>query len=247
MLLSMTEMLAALLGAIVGGAFSAWVGSRQSAKVLKHETDLAAAERRESQRVDEDRRRSLAADQLIAALAEFTTVKQDGRDHLASFVRVPATADVHRERDGRASALLQAGSSHAYALPAELRERWDALTWMVRFSQTEQHERSQDLRQRDASDLLNYIEYVRRSLCAVSGAYPMPPHFSEPDVRREERRPWGFKPEEGRNEPDLTEWHYSARLIGKVKFTSGDVRWYGPKGLIVDLPHESTGASPSDG
>lgn len=242
----MTEMLAALLGAIVGGVLSAWVGSRQTTKVLKHETKLAATERREAQRVDEDRRRSFAADQLIAELADFTTVNRDDKDRSASFVRVPATAGVHRERTDRASALLQAGSSHAHALPPELRERWGALTWMVRFNQSEQPERPEDLRRRDASDVLNYIEYVRRSLYAVSGDDTMPQHFPAPDVRREEPRAWGFKPEEGSNEPDLTEWHFSARLIGKVNFTSGETCWYGPNGLVVDLPHERTDASPPD-
>jgi hypothetical protein len=242
----MTEMLAALLGAVVGGVLSAWMASRQTAKVLKHETDLAATERKEAVRGDEDRRRSFAADQLIAALAEFTTVKRDDRDHPASFVRVQATPDIHGERNDRASALLQAGSSHAHALPAELRERWDALTWMVRFNQSKQTERSGDLRRRDASDLLNYIEYVRLSLCAVGGNYPMPPHFSAPDVRREEPRPWGYKPDDGSNEPDLTEWHLSARLIGKVNFSTGEARWYGPNGLVEELPNEPTEASPSD-
>ncbi|TFC83324.1 hypothetical protein E3T23_02855 [Cryobacterium cheniae] len=242
----MTELLAAFLGAIVGGVLSAWVGSRQTAKVLNHETKLAATERQEAQRVDENRRRSFAADHLIAALANFTTISRDNRDRSANFVRVPATADVHLERNVRASTLLQAGSSQAHALQTELRERWDALTWMVRFNQSAQPERSEDLRRRDASDLLNYVEYVRRSLCAVSGDYPMPRHFSAPDSRREELRPWGFKPDEGCNEPDLTEWHFSSRLMGKVSFTSGEVRWYGPNGLVVDLPHEPTDASPSD-
>lgn len=245
-LISMTEMLAALLGAIVGGALSAWVGSRQTVKVLKHETELAATERREAQSADEDRRRSFVADQLIAALADFTTVKRNERDLSASFVRIPTTADVHSERNGRASALLQAGSSHSHALPAELRARWDALTWLVRFNQSEQPERSKDRRQRDASDLLNYIEYVRRSLCSVSGDYPVLPHFSAPDVRRDERRAWGFKPEEVYNEPDLTEWHFSSRLIGKVNYTSGEVRWHGPDGLVVDLSNETTETGPSD-
>ncbi len=244
MLLNMTEMLAALLGALVGGGIAAWVGFRQTAKVLKHETDLAATERRETQRLDEERRRAFAADQLIAALADFTTVDRDSSDR-ASFVRVPATEDVHRERNGRASALLQAGSSHAHALPAELRDRWDALTWMVRFNQSKQSARSDAMRQRDADDLLNYIEYVRRSLCAISGDHPMPPHYSAPDVRREEPRPWGFKPEQGCDEPDLTEWHFSTRLVGKVKFASGEARWYGPNGLVVDVPHESTETSSS--
>ena len=122
-------------------------------------------------------------DQLIAALADFTTVKRNDRDLSASFVRIPTSADVHSERNCRASALLQAGSSHSHALPAELRVRWDALMWLVRFNQSEQPDRSKNLRQRDASDLLNYIEYVRRSLCSVSGDYPVPPHFSAPDVR----------------------------------------------------------------
>jgi len=242
----MTEMLAALLGALVGGLLSAWVGSRQTAKVLKHETDLAATERREAQRVDEERRESLAADQLITALADFVTVNRDDEHRSESFVRLPTTEDVHRERNVRASKLLQAGSSYAHALPEELRERWDALTWMVRFNQSKQPERSEELRRRDASDLLNYIEYVRRSLCAVSEDYPMPKHFPAPDVRREDRRAWGFKPQEGCNEPDLTEWHFSSRLIGKVTFTTGAVRWYGPNGLVVDLPPEPSDTSPAD-
>lgn len=241
MLLNMTEMLAALLGALVGGVLAAWVGSRQTAKVLKHETDLAATERRETRRLDEERRKSFAADQLIAALADFTTVNRDDeRDPSASFARFMATEDVHRERNGRASALLRASASHAHALPAELRDRWDALIWMVRFNQSKQPERPHELRQRDAYDLLNYIEYVRRSLSEMGGDHPIPPHFAAPDVRREGSRPWGFKPEEGCDEPDLTEWHFSTRLVGKTKFTSGEVRWYGPNGLVVDLPQEST-------
>lgn len=154
-------MLAALLGAIVGGLFTARVGSRQNAKVLEHQTNLAVTERREAHGIDEDRRRSFAADQLIAALADFTTVKLDDRDHAASFARLPATRDVHGEGNGRALALQQAGSSHAHSLAAEVRERWDALSWMVRFNRSERPEHLEDLRRRDANDLLNYAEYVR--------------------------------------------------------------------------------------
>ncbi|WP_061963853.1 hypothetical protein [Demequina aurantiaca] len=234
----MTELLAALLGALVGGVLSAWVGSRQTAKVLKHETDLAAKERQEAQRVEEDRRRSFAADRLIAALADFTTVKQDDEDRSASFVRVRATADVHHERNRRASVLLQAGSSEAHALPAEVRERWDGLIWLVRYNQSKQPDRPDELRRRDASDLLNYIEYVRRSLCAVGGGHRTPSAFPPPDVRREESRPWGFKPEVGNNEPDLTGWVHGDRLVGEVSFTSGERRWYGPNGLVADLPRD---------
>lgn len=239
----MTEMLAALLGALVGGLLSAWVGSLQTAKVLKHETNLAATERREAERVDEDRRQSLVADQLITALADFVTIHGDDPDRSESFVRVQSTAEVHRERNNRASTLLQAGASHAHALPKELRGRWDALTWMVRYNQSKQPLRAEDLRRRDASDLLNYIEYVRQSLCALGEDYPMPQHFPAPDARRDERRIWGFKPEEGCNEPDLSEWQLNSRLIGKVTFTSGEVRWYGPNG-VVDLPREPTDTSP---
>lgn len=231
----MTELLAALLGAVVGGVLAAWVGSRQTAKVLKHETDLAAAERREAQRVNEEQRQSLAADHLIAALADFTTVKRDSVDGSASFVRIPATQDVHQERNIRASALLQAGASHAHALPTEVRERWDVLAWMVRFNQSKQEGRSDKKRGRDASDLLNYIEYTRRSLCAVSGPDAMPGRFPPPDVRRDGTRTWGFKPPEGSDEPDLTDWHMAARLVGRVKFSSGEEAWYGPAGLVDGL------------
>lgn len=73
----------------------------------------------------------------------------------------------------------------------------------------------------------------------------MPPHFSAPDVRRDEPRPWGFEPEDGCDEPDLTEWDFSTRLVGKVKFASGDVRWYGPNG-VIDLRHEPTDEDPTN-
>lgn len=236
-----TELLAALLGAIVGGALSAWIGSRQTARVLKHETDLAAAERREAQRVDDDRRRTFAADQLISALADFATMPTDDHDWSASFVRVSSTAEAHRDRNARVSTLLQASSSHAHALPVELRPRWDALTWMVRFNNSRQLERASDLRRRDAHDLLNYIEYVRQSLSALGGDHTALPHFPAPDVRRKGDRPWGYEPEEGGDEFDLTQWHRSTRLLGRVKFTTGEERWYGPNGLVVELaddPHD---------
>jgi hypothetical protein len=242
----MTELLAALLGAIVGGVLSAWVGSRQTAKVLKHETEMAATERREALRLDEQRRQSFAADQLIAALAGFTTVKRNDRDGSASFVRIPATADVHRERDARASGLLQAGSSHAHALPDEVRKRWSALTWMVRFNQSEQPDRSEGLRRRDASDLLNYVEYLRRSLCAVAGGDQMPPHFPPPDMRRADGRPWGFKPAEGCDEPDLTHWHLQTQLVGTVKLSTGETKWYGPNGWVEILPQDAVHPEHSD-
>lgn len=231
----MTEMLAALLGALVGGLLSAGVGAWQTSKVLKHETEMAAAERRETERADEERRRALAADQLLAAIADYVTIDSDSRDRAAHFVRMMATQDVHRDRDRRSSALLQAGASYAYTLPEEVRERWDALVWMVRFASLEQPKRAENDRRRDYSDLLNYIDYMRRSLYAVSEDYPMPPHYPAPDVRREERRVWGYQPE-GRNEPDLSDWQVSSRLVGEVTFTTGERRWYGPNGQVEELP-----------
>lgn len=232
----MTEMLAALLGALVGGLLSAGVGAWQTSKVLKHETDQAATERREAQRVDDERRQALAADQLIAALAAYVSVDRNVRDRAAHFVRMMATDDVHRDRDRRASALLQAGASYAHSLPEEVRARWDALIWMVRFGTSEQPKREENDRRRDYHDLLNYIEYLRRSLYAVSEDYPMPPQYPAPDVRREERRIWGYQPEQGSNEPYLTDWQLSSRLVGEVSFTTGERRWYGPNGLVEDLP-----------
>ncbi|MFA4895662.1 hypothetical protein [Microbacterium sp.] len=231
----MTEMLAALLGALVGGLMAAGVGAWQTGKVLKHETEMAATERQEAERVDEERRQSQAADQLIAALADYVTVDRDDKDRAPLFVRMMATQDVHRDRDRRASALMQAGASYAHALPAQVRERWDTLVWLVRFNISEQDKRPEADRRRDHIDLLNYAEYVRRSLYAISEDYPMPPQYPAPDVRREERKPWGYQPE-GRNEPDLTDWQLSSRLVGEVTFNTGERRWYGPNGVVEDLP-----------
>lgn len=233
---SMTELLAALLGAIVGGALSAWVGSRQTVKVLKHETAMATAERLETQRADDARRVTLAADQLITGLAEFTAASRNHGDWTPNFVRIMATDAVHRAREGRASALLQTGLSYAHVLPVEVQARWETLVWLVRFCNSKIEDRSEELRRRDASDLLNYCEYIRRSLLVLGGDYPAQVDYAAPNVRREDRRPWGFKPAEGSDEPDLTDWHLDSRLVGEVRFSDGEVRWYGPNGQVEELP-----------
>ncbi|GGK98721.1 hypothetical protein JOE58_002914 [Curtobacterium luteum] len=240
----MTEMLAALLGALLGGLLSAGGSAWQTGKVLKHETAMAAAERREAERVEDERRQSVVADRLIAALASCLTSAEGRLDALAHFVRVRATDDVHRDRDRRESALLESGASYSHALPEPVRDRWDALTWLVRFNTSTQPERSDDDRRRDYSDLLNYSEYVRRSLRAVSGDDPMPPPYPAPDVRRAERRVWGYKPAPGNNEPDLSDWQLSSRLVGEVTFSTGEVRWYGLNGLVEVLSPEP--AEPRD-
>jgi hypothetical protein len=237
----MTEMLAALLGALVGGLLSAGVSAWQTGKVLKHETAMAAAERREAERGEEARRQAGAADQLITALASYLTTAEGRLDDAAHFVRVTATYDVHDDRDRRASALLELGASYAHALPQQVRERWEALVWLVRFNISKQSERSEADRRRDYSDLLNYSEYVRRSLRAVSQDDPMPESYPAPDVRREDRRIWGFKPEQGTKEPDLSDWQLSSRLVGEVTFTSGAVHWYGPNGVEVLSPAPTKG------
>lgn len=237
----------AVVGAVVGGLLSAWVGSKQTAKVLKHETDMSTAERREAQRADEARRHSAAADHLITALAGYMALgertQEDGRA-VEYFVRMVTTEDVHRDRDRRTAALLQASASYAHALPGEVRERWDALIWLVRFNSSKQYERSDSDRRRDYNDMRNYSEYTRRSLSAVSADYPMPPHHLAPDVRREERKPWGYQPEDAGKEPDLTDRQLSTSLVGRVSLSTGELRWYGPNGLIEDLSREE--ATPAD-
>lgn len=246
----MTEMWAALVGAVVGavvgGLLSAWVGSKQTGRVLKHETDMAAAERKEAQRANEQRRHALAADHLITALAKYMTVGERTHDTgraAEHFVRMATTEDVHRDRDRRTTALLQSSASYAHALPEAVRDRWNALIWMVRFNSSKQSDRSDSDRRRDYGDMRNYSEYIRRSLTAVTEDYPMPPHYSAPDVRREERKAWGYQPEDTAKEPDLTDWQLSNRLVGKVSFTTGEVRWYGPNGQVEELPREK-GATP---
>lgn len=232
----MTEMLAALLGALVGGLLSAGVSAWQTGKVLKHETSMAAAERREADRMEEARRQAGAADHLLTALASYLTITERRSDDAVHFVRMVATEAVHRDRDRRASALLESGASHAHALPQRVRERWEALVWLIRFNTSAQSDRLEADRRRDYSDLLNYSEYVRRSLLAVSQDDPMPPTYPAPDVRREERRIWGYMPALEGNEPDLSEWQLSSRLVGEVTFSSGEVRWYGPNGVEVLVP-----------
>ena len=227
----MTELLAALLGAIVGGALSAWVSSRQTARVLRHETDLASEERRVASKMQEERRISEAAAHLIAALADYWTVTLDSPDQMPCFVRVPATADVHRDRLGRVAQLTNAGARNAHALPEEVGQRWKDLVWLVRFAHSNQPDRSEEERRRDYADLRTYSEYVRRSLHALSGDGSMPEAFEPPDPRREGTRPWGVKPPSTVREPDLTTWNLSTQLVGRVTFTSGEQRWYGPRGF----------------
>jgi hypothetical protein len=237
----MTEMLAALLGALLGGLLSAGASAWQTGKVLKHETAMASAERREAEREESARRRTVSADQLIAALASYLTITEGGPDDAGHFVRMAAVEAVHRDRDRRAAALLEAGASYAHALPEQVRKRWDALVWLVRFNTSEQSARPDRERRRDYSDLLNYSEYVRRSLRAVSQDDLMPPPHPAPEVRREDARIWGFKPAPGSDEPDLTDWQLGSRLVGEVTFSSGEVRWYGPNGVEMLSPEQGEG------
>jgi hypothetical protein len=232
----MTEMLAALLGALVGGLLSAGASAWQTGKVLKHETAMAAAERREAERGEEVRRQAVAADHLIAALASYLTITEAGPDKAAHFVRMVTTEAVHRDRDRRSSALLESGARYAHALPEHVKGRWEALVWLIRFNSSKQSERPEVDRRRDYSDLLNYGEYVRRSLLAVSQGDPMPPSYAAPEVRREDRRIWGFRPAPESNEPDLSDWHLGSRLVGEVTTSTGEVRWYGPNGVEVLSP-----------
>lgn len=115
----------------------------------------------------------------------------------------------------------------------------------VRLNHSEQPECAEAMRRRDASDLQKFIEYVRRSLIAVSETRQLPRGFPAPDERREDPRISGFRPAEGAKEPDLTDWQLRDRLVGKATFTTGEVRWYGPSGAIVDLPtgHVKTDAT----
>lgn len=235
----MTELIAALLGALVGGAVSAWASATQTAKVLKYEVELAADGRREAERQEAERRITSAADHLLTELANFTTVDSDEPDRLGLFVRVTTGRAVHAERRRRVTELTRAGAAHAHMLPEEVRRRWAALMWWVRYADSQQKDRKDTLRQRDLNDLLMYAEYVRRTLVGVTGLGDSQPDYPPPDPRRDSPRPWGHSPESGSEEPDLTGWFMSARLVGQVKFETGELRWYGPDNQVETLQSES--------
>lgn len=224
----MTELLAALLGALVGGGISLW----QTSRVLRHDVEQAAAERREAQRQEDERRVTAAADHLLAALADFTTTDRDEADSTAWFVRLPAVAATHAERHGRVVALLRAGAGHAHLLPADVRARWESLVWLARFCHKSMPNRSESLRRRDGGDLRMYAEYVRRCLVALAAGTDSPPQYPPPDPRREAPRVWGFRPEGGALEPDLTAWMTQANGIGELPTTTGGRVWIGPEGRV---------------
>jgi hypothetical protein len=229
----MTELLSALLGALLGGAVSAWASARQTAKVLKHETDLAADERREAEREARERRVQSAADHLIAALADFTTMPGDS-------IESPVVTLTTAERARRKSEITRNGVKYAHVLPSDIHQRWETFMWWVRYTQAPRGERTDGRGWRDRMDLFHYAEYLRRSLVALAGEGQIPPEYVAPDPRRKGERPWGFNPEAGATEPDLTDWSKSARIIGTVRYTTGEMQWFGPGGRVENLPSDQT-------
>jgi hypothetical protein len=216
----MADLLSALVGALIGGAISAAAVIWQTRQTLRHDVHLAREEREESRRAEMAARQATAATRLLETLAIYMTPQpaRAGHGSLAWFGGRTTEFDV---RAGRIADLRRVGNEVGHLLPDTLSRRWRTLVWLAQWA-ARQGAGDSPTCNRDASDAWSYAEYVRRSLVAFLREEPLPPEASPPDHGQPGReRVWGWRPPEGVEEPDLTDW-IQARLGGDTVITDQD-------------------------
>jgi hypothetical protein len=201
----MTELLSALIGALVGGTVSAAAVIWQTQRVLRHEV-LQAREAREAAvreaRSDLERQ---AAVNLLQALTVYSVPSLPPNRDWREWFAGPTTADVHGPRRQRVAELKRLTDSEAELLPRPLFTRWEHLAksaaYVTRLSDLE----GQALTCH-AMDLRSLAEWARSGLVALINDQPPGRAYPLPDFTRADDRVWGWKPPAGADEPDLTDW-----------------------------------------
>lgn len=223
----MTELLAALMGAVIGGAISAGVAIWQTKQTLAHDMRTAREEREAARVAEVTSRQQQAATYLLGVLADYATpMPRRGERDLGWFGGSTASFDA---RVMRVADLRRAGNERAHLLPDELAARWRTLVWLAQWVARPDASRSEHV-ERDSSDAWAYAEYVKRSLLAFLKDQAPPGDVTAPDPDRSEERVWGWKPPAGTREPDLTDW-MKARFGGHTTLRRED-------GITERLPPE---------
>ena len=200
----MSDLWAAVIGAVVGGVLTAAVVIWQTRKTLRHDLEQAREERLERERADRRAEVVRAAGALLDALADYATVPSRLVDP-STWFGGKATAEVHDARVARIRALQRAGYMYLHVMPAEVSARWRRLIWLAQVA-AGNRERPDTVWRRDAHDAWSYSRYVRESLAAVNKSEALPPSAPHPDPLRDDERLWGWKPPDASGEPDYTQW-----------------------------------------
>lgn len=201
----MTELLSALIGAVVGGAVSAAAAIWQTQRVLKHEV-VQAREARDAAaheaRSDLQRR---AAVKLLQALTVYSVPSLSSSRNWQDWFAGPTTSDVFEGRNQRVAELKRLTGSEAELLPGPLFTRWEHLTRCAAYVTRQRNLEGQAL-SRHVMDLRCLAEWVRRGLVALINDQPPGREYPLPDFTRVDDRAWGWKVPVGADEPDLTDW-----------------------------------------
>lgn len=199
----MTELISALVGALVGGALSYGAVIWQTRKTLDHDVQAAREERQVARDAEAAARVTQAALRHMEPLADYLTPRV--RDDPRTWFGGATTEPEFSQRKLRVHNLRRAGLEYGYLLPDHVSQRWRNLVWAAQWCS--RPDASQEPHwDRDAYDAWNYGEYVRRSLVAVVNETPLPQEHARPDPERDDDRPWSFRPPPDADEPDYTDW-----------------------------------------
>ncbi|MET0952621.1 MAG: hypothetical protein ABWX57_04990 [Aeromicrobium sp.] len=197
------EFLAALLGAVIGGALSLIAGIVTTNRSLKGQRELAR------QAADDERAAAAAAsarETAVLMLDYLATM----REHLGGMgdviwrtgsdpiVTDQNYADPPEPPAVRAlAALRRVSASHAALLPDAISQRWYELTLLLDEYRTALNPSADDdelrtdaTRGRAGDDVARYLAYVQKTLVTFVREQVVLPHADPPILRRADLQPW---------------------------------------------------------
>lgn len=207
-----TELLAALLGAVIGGALAFLAIRWQTQRVIDHETKRARDAAEDARNAARHAVSRMAVLELLRVLVDVERVIPD----LGGVTAHPATTS--SELDDRGSEAVQAldllasaNATQAPLLPDSIQRRCAHLHVLASDLHAARPVATDDAGRDDwtttkveraRADVATYLAYVRRSLVALINEQDLPPEAAVPSLRRVDMSVW-LAPDEGG--PSLSE------------------------------------------
>lgn len=193
-LLSKTELLAALLGAAVGGQLTSRAADRQ----MRNERELTLEQMRHERELTRENAEWATGTAAVREMLDPLETMRAVLDDLGGINR--AGKRVSYEHRGRADTALNRmewlGRTHATLLPPELSNRWYWATELPRQYRTARAKRgtadawSGQKLSRAYDDVNNYMGYVRTSLATYVRTGKVDTECEPPVLRRDDMASW---------------------------------------------------------
>ena len=189
----MGEFIAALIGAVVGGALTFFASWWQTKRVLEHETKQARVAAEDERKAARHAVSRMAVLELLPVLAQAeAAVVTSGQDGKGS------------HNSGYLDLLASAKAARAALLPDVIQKRWGYLHTLA--VQLYSAKPASDATERSAwtpakiararDDVVAYLQYVHRSLLALINEHDLPADAPMPVLRRVDMAVW-LAPDEG--------------------------------------------------